>query len=67
MKVQDLHERTHTAAALGAPVTLLHGEAEALLEVVEAARQMFEATMDRNVARRRMERLQVALAKLELR
>ena len=51
--------------ALGSPVTLAHLEAEALVEVAEAASAMFETTLDRNIARLRMERLQVALARLE--
>lgn len=65
MKIHELRERIEAAAALGTPVTLVHTEAEALIEVVEAASATFETTIDRNVARRRMERLQVALARLE--
>ena len=53
------------AEAVGKMLTLAHLEAEALVEVAEAASAMFETTLDRNIARRRMERLQVALARLE--
>ncbi|MEK7382591.1 MAG: hypothetical protein AAB262_04820 [Elusimicrobiota bacterium] len=65
MKLRDLRQRIQEAVALGSPVTLARSEAEALVEVAEAASAMFETTLDRNVARRRMERLQVALARLE--
>jgi hypothetical protein len=44
---------------------LLREHAEALIEVADAANGMFEPTVDRNVARRRMERLRVALARLD--
>jgi hypothetical protein len=65
MKAQELRERVQEAVASRVPVTFAHGEAEALIEVVEAASAIFETTLDRDLARRRMERLQVALARLE--
>jgi hypothetical protein len=65
MMLRDLRQRIKEAVALGCPVTLAHSEAQALVEVAEAASTMFETTLDRNVARRRMERLQVALARLD--
>jgi len=65
MKLRDLRQRIQEAVALGSPVTFVQSEAEALVEVGEAASAMFEATLDRNVARRRMEKLQVALARLQ--
>jgi hypothetical protein len=65
MQVQQLRERVKAAVTSGVPVTLVDAEAEALVEVVEAASAIFETTLDRDLARRRMERLQVALARLE--
>ena len=64
MKLRNLRQQIQDAVARGSPVTLVQSEAEALVEVAEAASTMFETTLDRDVARRRMERLQVALARL---
>ena len=64
-KIRELRRRIKESAALGTRVEFAHTEIEALIEVVEAASAMFETTLDRNVARRRMERLQVALSRLE--
>jgi len=46
-------------------VTLSTAELALLLDVVDAAKALFDTTLDRNVARRQMERLQLALARME--
>lgn len=65
MKTQELRERIASAAAPGTQEPLSPPEINALLDVVEAAREMMETTLDRNVGRRRMESLQMALLRLE--
>jgi hypothetical protein len=64
MTTDDLRKRLRDAATADRQVTLTLAEAETVLEVLDAAKASTETTIDRNVARRKMERLRMAVARL---